>query len=117
MNKPPRQKKTKTSSTSNPLSSVKLENFAKMEKLNKDIVKLIDEYTGNRNNQAIYSDEVDDRRGFFLLWVKKDLDAPSGQEIEITNLQESMYTEEVVLCMKKVLQDMAEEQSKRPGIA
>ena len=70
------KKQTKETLTSN-LSSVELENHVQVNNIHNDIVALINKYAGDKLNTSAYSDNLDNKEGFFLMWVKKDTNLPA----------------------------------------
>ena len=108
---------TKNKADDNEISNVNLEEDIQLENLNKDIQDVINKYAKNRLNVSSYGETPDSKKGFFLMWVKKDLDAPENEKVQITIFAQFINTDEVISSMTKVLSDMAEEQKKPIGIA
>ena len=109
--KPKKQSKKKTMTLiSNPISSLELENQIQLKNINKDIIAIVDKYAKNQKNFSAYSDNVDTKEGFFLLWVKKDTTLPEEEQIQITTLAQSINMDEVINSMSKIIGEMLEEQ-------
>ena len=111
------QKKMKKPLTSNSISSIDLEEHIKLDSIDKDVESVINKYTKDRKNVSAYSKDVKKNKGFFLMWVKKDLDAPHNEQIKITTFAQFINMDEIVNAMEKTISDMVTEQNKPVGIA
>lgn len=103
-------------SHSNNISSEDLEKHIRLINIDKDIVDVINKYTHNKNC-SVYSKDISGKKGFLLMWVKKDLDMPIDQQIQITSFAENISIDQVKMSMEKVLNDIINEQSKPINIA
>lgn len=109
--------KQKPTSTSNMLSSDSLQRYVELEGINTDINSVIDKYAGNDKNVSMYVDDMDSRQGFFLMWVKKDLDAQPGKQMQITTFARCINVDEVLKSMTSVVTDIERGQSRPVNIA
>lgn len=105
-------KRTKKTSTSNNISSIDLETHIQIEGINKEIEALIDKHAQGRKNVSAYGGELKSNKGFFLMFVKRDMDASEDQQLQITTFGQFIKMQEVGMAMERVMSDMMVEQMK-----
>ena len=96
----------------NGISSDTLENHVELENINKDILEVVDKYAKDKKNISVYGDDLTTRGGWFLMWVKKDMDMPPDEQIQITTFAKSINVNEITNSMNKVMSDMGREQQR-----
>ena len=92
------------------ISSSELENHVALSSIHNDVINLINKYAGSKLNTSVYTDKLDSKEGFFLMWIKKDSNLPLGEQIQIHTLAQLINLEDVANSMEKTISDMIEEQ-------
>ena len=99
------------------ISNQVLEEHVKVESIDKDINAIIDKYAGDLKNVSSYGDVEDNKSGFFLLWIKKDLNAPKDEQLRTTTFAQSISMDDVEVAIHNAMSNIQEEQKKPINIA
>lgn len=103
--------------SNNGISNTDLEEHIQLESIHKDIVGIIDKYAKDRKNISSYGEISKSDKGFFLMWVKKDLSLQENDQIQITTFAQFIDMNEIIGAMEKIIKDMALEQKMPVNIA
>lgn len=96
---------------SNNMNSLDLENHIQVKNIDSDVIALVDKYAKDKKNISSYSDALEAKEGFFLLWIKKDLNAPKDEQLKITTFAQSIHTNDVRDVMNSIIGNIEIEQN------
>lgn len=99
------------------ISNGMVEDHIMLENISKDINSIIDKYAEHKNMSAYSSGDLNNDKGFFLMWIKKDNTLPENERLQITTFAKQINVNEIVASMEKTLKDMLVEQMVKPDVA